>query len=69
MLLELVQGGELWALLYEKMKLVGKTKLGGFPNSASQFYAGCVTSALKYMHAKDVAYRDLKPEVKILIIP
>jgi serine/threonine protein kinase len=62
MLLELVQGGELWSLLYEKMKLVGKTKFGGFPAPAALFYAGCVTSALKYMHGKDVAYRDLKPE-------
>ncbi len=62
MLLEIVQGGELWSLLYEKKKLVGTTRFGGFPPSACLFYAGCVTSALQYMHKKDIAYRDLKPE-------
>jgi serine/threonine protein kinase len=35
---------------------------GGFPTSACLFYAGCVVCALHYMHGRDIAYRDLKPE-------
>ena len=27
-----------------------------------RFYAGCVISALEFMHSLDILYRDLKPE-------
>ncbi len=66
MLLELVQGGELWSLLYKNIRLIGRSKLGGFNATASLFYAGCVTSALQYLHLHEIAYRDLKPENLLL---
>jgi CRP-like cAMP-binding protein/tRNA A-37 threonylcarbamoyl transferase component Bud32 len=66
MLMEMVQGGELWTYIYEKVDLLPRTRIGGFTNSASMFYAGCVVSALHYIHNKGVAYRDLKPENLLL---
>mmetsp|Transcript_34548 Transcript_34548/g.91717 ORF Transcript_34548/g.91717 Transcript_34548/m.91717 type:complete len:236 (+) Transcript_34548:189-896(+) len=62
MLMEIVQGGELWTYIYEKVNLIRRTALGGFVESAAMFYAGCVISAFQYVHDKGVAYRDLKPE-------
>ena len=62
MLLELVQGGELWSLLYEKLECCTRTPLGGFSAPVAQFYSGCVIDALSHLHALGVAYRDLKPE-------
>mmetsp|Transcript_32971 Transcript_32971/g.115750 ORF Transcript_32971/g.115750 Transcript_32971/m.115750 type:complete len:777 (+) Transcript_32971:180-2510(+) len=62
LLMELIQGGELWQYVYEKKTLHPRTPLGGFEDKTARFYAACVTSALKYVHNKGVAYRDLKPE-------
>ncbi|KAJ8601768.1 hypothetical protein CTAYLR_006818 [Chrysophaeum taylorii] len=62
LLMELIQGGELWTYIYEKRDLLPRTRLGGFTDDTSRFYAGCVASALQYVHNKGVAYRDLKPE-------
>eukprot|EP00614_Pseudopedinella_elastica_P011081 CAMPEP_0172595798 /NCGR_PEP_ID=MMETSP1068-20121228/15442_1 /TAXON_ID=35684 /ORGANISM="Pseudopedinella elastica, Strain CCMP716" /LENGTH=644 /DNA_ID=CAMNT_0013394505 /DNA_START=15 /DNA_END=1946 /DNA_ORIENTATION=+ len=61
-LMEIVQGGELWTYIYEKTHLVPRSKAGGFEVKAAQFYGGCVISAFKYIHGMGVAYRDLKPE-------
>jgi cGMP-dependent protein kinase len=66
MLLELVQGGELWTLLYQNTTSIRRSKIGGFPADASRFYAGCVTSAFDFIHGIGVAYRDLKPENLLL---
>lgn len=55
MLLELVQGGELFSLL-------ANHEDGRLPSRHARFYAGCVTSALEHMHSMDILYRDLKPE-------
>ena len=66
MLMEMVQGGELWTYIYEKTDLLKRTSIGGFTQNATMFYAGCVVSALHYIHNKGVAYRDLKPENLLL---
>ncbi|KAL8009540.1 putative cGMP-dependent kinase, protein kinase-like domain superfamily, rmlC-like jelly roll [Plasmopara halstedii] len=62
MLFELVQGGELWSLLYEKSFRVAKGVCGAFDVSAARFYAANVVEALRYLQKMKVAYRDLKPE-------
>lgn len=62
MLLELVQGGELWSLLYEKSHLLAPGPYGSFDMATSRFYAANVTSIFHYLSKSGVAYRDLKPE-------
>lgn len=62
LLMELIQGGELWQYIYDKKDLLERTRLGGFTEPTAKFYAACVTSALQYIHNKSIAYRDLKPE-------
>ena len=34
----------------------------GLPDSQSKFYAAGVILAIAYLHKKEIAYRDLKPE-------
>jgi protein kinase X len=53
MLLEYVVGGELFSYL---------RKRGRFPIETARFFAAQITLALEYIHARDIAYRDLKPE-------
>jgi CRP-like cAMP-binding protein len=67
MLLELVQGGELWSLLYQS-KALRRTRIGcgGFEPDTSKFYAACVVSAFEHIHSFGIAYRDLKPENLLL---
>eukprot|EP00968_Pinguiococcus_pyrenoidosus_P000781 scaffold47_cov258-Pinguiococcus_pyrenoidosus.AAC.108 len=62
MLMELVQGGELWSYIYEKFDVIERTRIGGFVDSACMFYSACVISAFEHVHSLGVAYRDLKPE-------
>ena len=52
-LLEALTGGELCKRLREEKK---------FPEAWGQFYSASVLFAFCYMHAKKIAYRDLKPE-------
>jgi cGMP-dependent protein kinase len=66
MLLQLVQGGELWTLLYEKFEALERCHWGGFQIPAARFYSSCVVSAFHYLHALGIAYRDLKPENLLL---
>lgn len=62
MLMEFIQGGELWSYIYEKTDTVPRSSPGGFEMSAVKFYAGNVLLAFKHLHDKGIAYRDLKPE-------
>ena len=54
MLLEFVQGGELFTLLH--------IRGGKLADKDARFYAACVQDALEYLHDRDIVYRDLKPE-------
>ena len=63
MLMEFVQGGELWSYIYEKQDALPRSPGGGFEYNAVRFYAANVLTAFRHIHAKGIAYRDLKPEV------
>lgn len=54
MLLELIQGGELFSLLQS----IGPR----LKTHHHRFYIACVVSAFEAMHHQDILYRDLKPE-------
>jgi serine/threonine protein kinase len=53
MLLEFVQGGELFSVMQEMYR---------FPLYPTIFYAACILEILEHVHALGVIYRDLKPE-------
>jgi len=53
MLLEYVNGGELFTHL---------RKAGRFSKEFTKFYVGQIVLVLQYLHAKQIVYRDLKPE-------
>jgi len=53
MLLEYVNGGELFSFL---------RKEGRLPNDHARFYAGEIILAFAYLHTMHIVYRDLKPE-------
>jgi len=55
MLLDFVQGGELFSVLHT-------AKSDGVPDAQAKFYAAGIILALGYMHDKEIAYRDMKPE-------
>jgi len=55
MLLEFVQGGELFSVLHTPQN-------DGVPDPQAKFYGAGILLALAYMHSKNIAYRDLKPE-------
>jgi serine/threonine protein kinase len=50
---EYVQGGEIFRLLRKERY---------FPNDVALFYTTEIILSLEYMHNKQIAYRDLKPE-------
>eukprot|EP00981_Chlorochromonas_danica_P005254 scaffold1052_cov225-Ochromonas_danica.AAC.1 len=62
MLMEFIQGGELWSYIYEKTNTVARCAAGGFEMSAVKFYSANVILAFKHIHNRGIAYRDLKPE-------
>jgi len=55
MLLDLIQGGELFSVLHTDTR-------DGVSNSDAVFYAACVLEGLGHLHERNIAYRDLKPE-------
>jgi CRP-like cAMP-binding protein/tRNA A-37 threonylcarbamoyl transferase component Bud32 len=55
--LELLQGGEFFTYLQ---------KVGRLSEAKAVFYAASVVSAFTALHAKKIAYRDLKPENMVL---
>jgi CRP-like cAMP-binding protein len=55
MLLEFIQGGELFSVLHTPQN-------DGVPDAQAKFYGGCILLALAYLHSRDIAYRDMKPE-------
>jgi cGMP-dependent protein kinase len=61
MLLEFVQGGELFSLLanYDQ-------RGEALSFSHARLYASCVLDAFIYLHKKEIVYRDLKPENLLL---
>jgi len=52
-LMELILGGELFSLVATR---------GRLKEREAAFYVANVTCALEYLHARNIAYRDLKPE-------
>lgn len=61
MLMEFVQGGELWSYIYEKQNAVPRSAAGGFEYSSVKFYAANVLLMLKHLHSKGIAYRQCLP--------
>ncbi|OQR90836.1 cAMP-dependent protein kinase catalytic subunit [Achlya hypogyna] len=57
LLMEFVQGGELFAYLHCTDRPSGR-----IPNDHARFYASHVILALEYLHDRMIIYRDLKPE-------
>lgn len=49
------QGGELFNVVHTDQR-------DGLDNNTSQFYAACILDALGYLHARNIVYRDMKPE-------
>jgi serine/threonine protein kinase len=62
MLLEFVQGGELFHLMHGRSGKAGGSVDTRFPVPQARFYAGCVVLVFEFLHARNWMYRDLKPE-------
>ena len=59
--MNLLQGGELWSLLYQSRSLP-RSETGGLKEKIARFYAAQVACAIAHIHERGYMYRDLKPE-------
>jgi serine/threonine protein kinase len=59
--MNLIQGGELWGLLYQSRALP-RSDTGGLKEKIARFYAAQVACAIAHIHERGYMYRDLKPE-------
>ncbi|XP_073979812.1 protein kinase, cGMP-dependent at 21D isoform X2 [Rhodnius prolixus] len=57
LLMEACLGGEVWSLLRDRTC---------FDDTTACFITACVIEAIEYLHAKNIVYRDLKPENLLL---
>jgi hypothetical protein len=55
MLMEMVQGGELYSIIHTSRR-------DGVKEDSAKFYAAGIAEGLAYMHRRGFVYRDLKPE-------
>lgn len=55
MLLQLVQGGEMYSIVH-------RDNGSGLPIKDTIFYSACILEGLGHMHRRQILYRDLKPE-------
>eukprot|EP00941_MAST-03F_sp_MAST-3F-sp1_P003558 g3558.t1 len=65
MFLELVQGGELWSVMYQS-DVLPRTRFGGFKENNARMYIAIVLTGFCHIHDYGYAYRDLKPENLLL---
>ena len=62
LVMEYVNGGDLYGYLHERAGADKRTTRGGLTRRASRFYLACVAAGLQHVHSHDIAWRDLKPE-------
>lgn len=61
-LMELVRGGTLLSLAQRRMFNKAKKKRKPLPEATAKFFLAEIVLALGFMHAKNVVFRDLKPD-------
>eukprot|EP00941_MAST-03F_sp_MAST-3F-sp1_P004520 g4520.t1 len=65
LIMDLIQGGELWHLVYQS-KTIDRNVFGGLHINDVRFYLTNVIVALRYIHKMGFMFRDIKPENLLL---